>query len=134
MSESLKQNRFVKTTPMGLRVAAIGALVVALLAGTFSFAPARDAMAQFLGLFRVQQFTVVNIDSVARMQSFEDILQSGILGEPEVLRDLGNEQVVADEAAAAALAGFVVRMPAELPEGTALAKLNVTRAAHPVAG
>ena len=127
MRETISENGLIKQTPLALRLAAIGALVVVLLAGMMSFAPAREAMAQFLGLFRVQQFTVVNIDDLARMRSFEDVLESGILGEPEMIRDLGEEQPVADQNAAAALAGYAVRLPANTPEGTTLEKLTVTQ-------
>ena len=127
MRETISENGLIKQTPLALRLAAIGALVVVLLAGMMSFAPAREAMAQFLGLFRVQQFTVVNIDDLARMRSFEDVLESGILGEPEMIRDLGEEQPVADQNAAVALAGYAVRLPANTPEGTTLEKLTVTQ-------
>lgn len=130
MRGNISNDGLIKGTPLAVRMVGIGALVVLLLAGTFSFAPARDAMAQFLGLFRVQQFTVVDIDSAARMQSFQDMLQSGILGEPEILRDFGDEQVVADVAAAEALAGYAVRLPADLPEGASMAKLGVTQGPH----
>ena len=130
MRGNISKNGLIKGTPLAWRMAGFGALVVLLLAGTFSFAPAREAMAQFLSLFRVQEFTVVNIDSVARMQSFEDVLQSGILGEPEVLRDFGEEQVAADQSAAATLAGYAVRLPAEMPDGATLQKLTVTQGPH----
>ncbi len=130
MRENVREHGFMHGTPLALRVGAIGALAALLLVGMFTFAPARDAMAQFLSLFRVQQFTVVNIDSVARMQSFQDVLQSGILGEPEILRDVGDEQVVPDQTAAESLAGYHVRLPAEMPEGASLAKLGVTRGPH----
>ncbi|MEZ4769343.1 MAG: zf-HC2 domain-containing protein [Caldilineales bacterium] len=130
MSGEIRRNGLMRGTPVALRAAAIGALVLLLLVGTMSFAPAREAMAQFLGLFRVQQFTVVNIEDLARMRSFEDVLQSGILGEPEVIRDFGEEQVAADQNAAAALAGYAVRLPAKMPEGTALEKLAVTQGPH----
>lgn len=130
MRGNIGEHGLIRGTPPALRAGAIGALVVLLLAGMFTFAPARDAMAQFLGLFRVQQFTVVDIDSSARVQSFEDMLQSGILGQPEILRDFGDEQVVADVAAAEALAGYTARLPAELPEGASMAKLSVTQGPH----
>jgi hypothetical protein len=130
MSGRMRENGLVRGTPLALRAAAVGALAVVLVVGMLSFAPAREAMAQFLGLFRVQQFTVVPIDSMARMESFEDVLESGILGEPEMIREAGEEQVVADEAAAEALAGYGVRMPTQMPEGARLEKLGVTRGPH----
>ncbi len=130
MPGQINERGLIRGTPLALRAAAVGALAVVLVAGLLSFAPAREAMAQFLGLFRVQQFTVVTIDSIARMESFEDMLESGILGEPEMIREAGEEQVVADEAAAEALAGYGVRLPTALPEGARLEKLSVARGPH----
>lgn len=130
MSGQMSERGLIRGTPLALRAAAVGALAVVLVAGMLSFAPAREAMAQFLGLFRVEQFTVVNIDSMARMESFEDVLRSGILGEPEIIREPGEPQVVADESAAEALAGYEVRMPTQMPEGARLEKLSVRQGPH----
>ncbi|MFQ5343805.1 MAG: zf-HC2 domain-containing protein [Anaerolineae bacterium] len=109
------------------RPAAIGLVAVAVVVALFSFAPARHAAAQFLGIFRVRKFAVIPIDpaQVERLQSLEDSVDAGMLGEPTFLREPGDLQPVADAAEASALAGFGVRVPTGLPEGATLSRFGV---------
>lgn len=109
----------IKQTLLGSRwrPAIIGLVALAVVLVAFSFAPVRHAAAQFLGVFRVQSFAVIPVDQaqLERLESLEDMVDSGMLGEPTFLREPGEEQPVADAAAASELAGFRVRAPAELP-------------------
>jgi anti-sigma factor RsiW len=101
------------------RVVLSGLGVAAAVLVLFAFAPARQAAAQFLQLFRVSTFTLVPV-SEERMQQLaglEAALDAGLLGKPTVLREPGEPQAVADAAAASAAVGFAVREPTYLPEG-----------------
>lgn len=104
------------------RPAAIGLVAVAVVVALFSFAPARQAAAQFLGVFRVRKFAVIPVDpaQVERLESMGDLVDAGLLGEPTFLREPGKPQPVADAAEASTLAGFGVRVPTGLPEGATL--------------
>lgn len=109
------------------RPVAVGLTLTLCLAILFSFAPVRQAAADFLGLFRVRKFAVIPLDQ-AQADRLEALLRqadSGTLGEPQVTRDVGPELPVADGAAAAALAGYRVRTPGWLPAGTELEKFTV---------
>ncbi len=101
------------------RPAAIGVSAVVILAILFSFAPVREAAADFLGLFRVRKFAVIPIDP-AKGQQIETLAQmaeEGRFGAPTFVRQPGAEQTVSDAAQATTLAGFAVRTPADLPGG-----------------
>lgn len=98
-------------------------LVVALL---FTIAPVRGAAADFLGLFRIRKFAVIPLDQ-AQMDRLEQLARQaeGSFGEPQILRQEGPEQAVADAAQAAALAGYTVRTPSRLPDGATLSNFTV---------
>jgi hypothetical protein len=101
--------------------------LVAVLALLFSFAPVRQAAADFLGIFRVRKFAVIPIDPT-RAQQLEDLLRAqgdSIFGNKTVLREEGEPQPVANIAEAAALAGFAVRAPAALPDEALLDEITV---------
>lgn len=103
------------------RPALIALSVVAVIAILFSFAPVRQAAADFLGLFRVRKFAVVPVDPgrLEQLAGLEDLVLQA-LGEPVMLREPGRPEQVEDAAAAAALAGFSVRAPAYLPADAVL--------------
>lgn len=106
-------------SPVARRAALSGFGVAAAVLVLVAFAPARQAAAEFLQLFRVSTFTVVPV-SEERMQQLaglEGALDAGLLGKPTMLREPGEPQPVADLAAASAQAGFTVREPTYLPEG-----------------
>ncbi|NLS75696.1 MAG: hypothetical protein GXY76_00410 [Chloroflexi bacterium] len=109
------------------RPAAIGLVALALLVGLFSIGPVREAAAEFLGVFRVRKFAVIPVDQAAleRLEQAEGLLDSGVLGEPTVVREPGPYQVVADVAAASAAAGFAVAAPEYLPKDPALREVAV---------
>jgi hypothetical protein len=108
------------------RPALIGLTVVAVVAILFSFAPVRQAAADFLGIFRVRKFAVIPVDParLEHLSGFQDVVMAA-LGEPVVLREAGAPTAVADAAAAAALTGFPVRAPAYLPGGAVPAGMAV---------
>lgn len=92
------------------------AAVVALVAVSLSFAPVRAWAGQFLGLFRVQQITVLPIDTTRLSElSGNETLGSQISQlfskSVKVTRQPGEAQVVANDAEASQLAGFTVRLP-----------------------
>lgn len=93
-----------------------GVIVLALLVGVFSFAPTRALARQFLSIFRVRKFAIIQvnpdeaqIEQVAR--ALEDTL---FVKEPEVVVDEPTVKVSSIEEASE-LAGFQVRMPQYLP-------------------
>ncbi|OIO98840.1 MAG: hypothetical protein AUK03_00670 [Anaerolineae bacterium CG2_30_64_16] len=105
----------------------IGATAVACLLILFSFAPVRQAAADFLGIFRVRKFAVIPIDA-AHTRQLEELAQladRGAFGQPTVVREPGEPQAVASAAEASALVGFPVRVPAALPEGALPRTFNV---------
>lgn len=114
------------------RLAVAGTLVLAVVVILFSIAPTRDAMAQFLGLFRVRKFAVVTVDQAQldRLESLEDILESSSLADPTYLREPGEPERVADVAEAEARAGFDVRVPQDLPDGSALQEMATVAGPH----
>jgi hypothetical protein len=103
------------------RPALITLSIVAVIAILFSFAPVRQAAADFLGLFRVRKFAVIPVDPTRldQLSGLEDLAMQA-LGEPVVLREPGQPEKVDDVAAAAKLAGFSVRAPSYLPAGAVL--------------
>jgi len=118
---------FGRRVPRQWRSVAIGLVALALLVGLFSIGPVREAAAEFLGVFRVRKFAVIPIDQVAmeRLDQVEGLLDSGMLGEPTLTREIGPRQVVADVRAASGAAGFAVAAPAYLPKGTLLREVAV---------
>ena len=109
------------------RPALVGLSLVAVLALLFSFAPVRQAAAEFLGLFRVRKFAVIPVDP-ARLQQLAELqgMAEGVLKNAVVLRDAAEPQQVADAAAASAIAGFAVRSPTSLPNESSLRTFAVT--------
>lgn len=103
-----------KWRPVTVSVTALLCLVVIL-----SFAPAHQAAADFLDLFRVRKFAVIPIDQAqqARLEALAKQAESGQFGKPTRVREPGKPQPVADVAAAARAVGFAVRAPTGLPSG-----------------
>jgi anti-sigma factor RsiW len=103
------------------RAATIGVAALLCIVALFSFAPARQAAADFLGLFRVRKFAVIPLDQ-AQQQKLEALArqaESGQFGKPTRVREPGKPQEVADPAAASKTVGFAVRVPVTLPAGAA---------------
>lgn len=95
------------------------ASLVLVLAVALSFPPVQAWAGQFLGLFRVQQITVLPIDStrftqITDNQTMAEQISRMFAESFKVTREPGEPQSVADAAAASQLAGFAVRLPAGL--------------------
>lgn len=87
--------------------------VVVILAVAFAFPQVRAIGSSFLGLFRVEQFTILQFDP----EELEERLGSSsnfeyLLAEDVVIEEFGEAQAAADAAEASNLAGFTVRLPA----------------------
>lgn len=98
-------------------------LVVAIL---LSIAPVREAAADFLGLFRISKFAVIPLDAqqVDRLEQLARQAENAF-GEPQITREKGPEQTVADAGQATALAGYAVRSPSRLPDAATLERFTV---------
>jgi hypothetical protein len=111
--------------------------LIALLAITLLFPPVRAAASSFLGLFRVEQFTVVQVNpgnlpkQLGSTSSFENLLSDSVTIDKQ-----GDPQVVEDAAKASALAGIPVRLPMNVtgdlklevqPGATAIFKIDLPR-------
>ena len=98
-----------------------GVIVLALLVGVFSFAPSRALARQFLSIFRVRKFAIVQVNpDEAQLEQVARALEDKLfVGEPEVVAD-EPAVVVGSIEEASEMAGFEVRMPQYLPgEGEA---------------
>jgi hypothetical protein len=114
----IKQNLFTGRW----RPVSIGVTAAICLAILFSFAPVRQAAADFLGIFRVRKFAAIAVDP-AQAQRLEDVARSldeGAFGRPTTVREAGSPQPVIDATQASASAGFPVRTPTALPDEASL--------------
>lgn len=91
--------------------AAIG--LIALLALALVFPQVRAAANSFLGLFRVEQITVVSFDEQVLDQRFNTANQLGLFSDKDVqVEKIGESRTGVDLAEASALVGIPVRLPA----------------------
>ncbi len=107
-----------------LRPVWAGLALVAALTVAFSFAPMRAWAVGFLGLFRVQNITVVEFDpaNLDRYSQFEGAQTrlDRFFSENVVQSGGGDPQVVASPAEAAQVAGYALRLPGNLGEPASL--------------
>jgi predicted anti-sigma-YlaC factor YlaD len=95
-----------------------GVTLVAVLALSLSFAPVRALASSFLGLFRVQQVSVLPVDTT-RLNALTGHtplsaeISRVLSGSVTVTRPAGEPQEVNGAAEASQLAGFNVRLPAD---------------------
>ncbi len=110
---SVKKNIFTHLPrPAWIGLAVCAALVVAL-----TFEPARTLASEFLALFRVEQVRLVQIDSSDLPQKLEDSSQLEYIFSNDVqVEQIGEPQQVSDPEEASALAGFALRLPAQIEE------------------
>ena len=99
------------------RFAWVAVGVIAILAVGMLFPQVRAIGSSFLGLFRVEQFTIVQVDP----DQIEDQLGSSsnfeyLLAEDVVVEEYGEAMEAADAAEASSLAGFQVRLPTAAPD------------------
>lgn len=90
-------------------LAGIFALLV--LVGLFSLAPVRALASDFLSLFRVQKFVVVDVDEERIEEIAEVLAEDYYFGEQEILEDPGEPVAVDTLDEAEALVGFGPRTP-----------------------
>ncbi len=97
------------------RPALAGLITIALAVALFSFAPVRALAVQFLGLFRVQQITVLPVDTTRLSELNSDSALSELIGQffadsMKVTKEPGEPTVAASPEEASQLAGFTVRV------------------------
>jgi hypothetical protein len=107
-----KDTMWNKITARMSRPAWIGLAVVALLAIALLFSPVRAIANSFLGLFRVQQVSVipVNIDTLSGQMGSSAQLET-LMADNMKFESRGEPQEAADAAAASSMTGFPVRLP-----------------------
>jgi hypothetical protein len=98
------------------RYAWVAVGVIALLSVGMLFPQVRAIGSSFLGLFRVEQFTIIQVDP----EQIESQLGSSsnfeyLLAEDVVVEQYGDAMDAFDAAEASSLAGFTVRLPAAAP-------------------
>jgi len=97
------------------RLAWVAVAIIAILAVALAFPPVQAIANSFLGLFRVQQVTFVQVnpgnlpDQLGSSSQFEYMLSEDVQ-----IEEIGEPQKAADAAGASALAGIAVRLPASI--------------------
>jgi hypothetical protein len=100
----------IKTSKKVQRLLA-GATALIVIGVLFSFAPVRALASDFLSLFRVQEFVIVDVDDQRLEEIAAAISDNMHFGEEEVLQDPGDPIAVSSLDEAAAQVGFVPRRP-----------------------
>ena len=80
--------------------------------GLLSLAPVRALASNFLGLFRVERFTVLDVDP-ARFEEVANVLDESMIGETEIVERMGQTYEVASVDEAAEAAGFTPATPGD---------------------
>jgi hypothetical protein len=112
ISEKENNSMFAKIFSRRFRLAWAALGVIAILGIALAFPEVRAIANSFLGLFRVQQFSVVQVDpenlseQLGSSSQFEYMLSNDVHVE-----ETGKPEEVADAAEASALAGIPVRLP-----------------------
>lgn len=102
--------------------------LVAVLALALAFPPVRVIANSFLGLFRVQRFTVVQVDPGNLPEQLGSSSQLEALFSDDVkIEESGEMQVAPDPAEASRLAGFTVRLPEDIQGQRSLKVFPSTR-------
>lgn len=109
-----KSSMFERLFNRKYRFAWIAVGAIAILGVAMLFPQVRAIGSSFLGLFRVEQFTILQVDP----DEIEERLSSAshfeyLLSEDVQVEEIGEQQEVADAAQASNLAGIPVRLPAE---------------------
>jgi hypothetical protein len=111
-SQKEKQNMWNKLTSRSFRPVWIVLAVVALLAVSMAFEPVRAVANSFLGLFRVEQIRVVEVDPDKLSNQFAAGSQfDQLLSQDTQVEEFGEPQEVASADEASQAAGFTVRLP-----------------------
>jgi anti-sigma factor RsiW len=107
------------------RMALVSVMLVALFVAAMAVEPVQTMAARFLGIFRVQQFQVVQVDPTQadRFKNFDKQIFTN------VKMDKANPTDVTSAAQASQLAGFTVLTPSVMPNRQTLSKF-VVEGAH----
>ncbi|MBN2547730.1 MAG: zf-HC2 domain-containing protein [Anaerolineales bacterium] len=112
-----KMSMWKKITAPGYRPAWIALAVMVTLAAALAFPPVRAIANNFLGLFRVEQIRVVQVDTEKLPGQLESSSNLEYLFSRDVQFDEPGEiQKAASAEEASQLAGFPVRLPSEIDE------------------
>lgn len=107
------KNMFAKVFSRNYRLAWIVVGIVVILVAAIAFPPVQAIANSFLGLFRVQKFTVVSVDPSNLQGRLESANQLEFMFSEDVTVDeKGEPQEVDSSSEASALAGIPVRLPA----------------------
>ena len=125
-----------RLTTRKMRPAWAAFVVVLLLAVAMLFPQARAVASNFLGLFRVQQISVVQVDpSIFNDSGFSSQQFNDLLSQDVKFKNEGASEQVTNAAEASAAAGFQVRLPDKLSgtpkiwvEGSGQATLTINLA------
>lgn len=98
-------------TNKGVQRILIGVAALVIVIGLLLLAPVRALASDFLALFRVEQFLVVDVDPERIEQIAEAIDEDMYFGEQELLEDPGEPVEVATLDEAVAMVGFAPRVP-----------------------
>lgn len=115
--EKENNSMFKKIFTTQYRLAWITLAIVAIIAIAFAFPGVRAAANNFLGSFRVQQFTVVQFDpedvknTLGSSSNFEHMLSEDVQ-----IEEKGEPFEVSDAAEASAMAGIPIRLPTDIKE------------------
>jgi hypothetical protein len=120
-SNKERTNMFDRIFKRKYRYAWVALTVIAFIAVAMVFPQVRAIGSSFLGLFRVEQFTIVQVDP----ENIEQQLGSSsnfefLLAEDVQVEEFGEMQEVDSREEAASLAGFEIRLPGVLPGETQL--------------
>lgn len=107
-----------RTNKNAQRAAALIATALVVV-GLLSLAPVRALASEFLGLFRVERFTVLDVDP-ARFEEVAQALDESMIGETEIVESMGQTYAVASLEEAAEAAGFTPATPAGFGEPTSI--------------
>lgn len=112
INQKNKENRMLPNLRRVPRPVWVGVVVVLLLAISMLFAPVRAIANSFLGLFRVQQIQVIQINPGGLPAQLGNSSQlEAVLNKDITYQVGGEEQEVADAAEASTLANLPVRLP-----------------------
>lgn len=113
ITEQEENNMLKKVFSREYRLAWIVVGIIVILAAAIAFPPVQAIANSFLGLFRVQKFTVVSVDPSNLQGRFESANQLEFMFSEDVTVDeKGEPQEVNSSSEASALAGIPVRLPA----------------------
>jgi len=112
LQEKETNNMWKKITSPQARPVWIGLVIVILLAISMTFAPVRAIANSFLGLFRVEQFTIVQVNPADLPEQLGSSSQlEYLLTQNLQIEERGEAYQVADKNEASQRVGFEVRLP-----------------------